>query len=726
MKTNMKHQLIPFLLYMLISFSPFAQKITWNTDGGSYTTLEAGQVVSVNPLSGQKTVLVSKELLKPSNSSESLKLRSYSFSSDKNQVLLYTNTKKVWRLDTKGDYWVLNLATKQLTQLGKKFPASTLMFAKLSPDGSKVAYVQQNNIYVEDIATNTIMPLTTDGTTKLINGTFDWAYEEEFFCRDGFRWSPDGKSIAYWQIDANTIKDFYMINNTDSEYSKIVPVEYPKVGQTPSACRIGVVALATQQTTWLKVPGEINNNYIPKMEWIPNSNDVILEQLSRKQNEAKLFVCQAQTGEAKVIFSETDEAWVEFNNRGGEAIGWDWLNNGKEFLWVSEKDGWNHLYRIGLDGKAKLLTIGNYDVIDVLSYNEAENIVYFTASPDNARQQYLYKTTLDGKGKLERVTPKEQSGTHNYQISPNQKLAFHSYNSTEVSPINEVVSLPAHKAINEQESIVAKLTKNKPSKRKVEFFDIKTADNITLSAWMVKPANFDSTKKYPIVFYVYTEPAGATTKDEFYTGFNNLYLGDMAKDGYIYASIDGRGTPLPKGRAWRKAIYRNIGQINIRDQAMGAKELLKKSYIDTSRVAVWGWSGGGSTTLNLLFQYPEIYKTGIAIAAVGNQLTYDNIYQERYMGLPQENKEDFIKGSPVTHAKNLQGNLLYIHGTGDDNVHYQNAEMLVNELIKYNKQFQFMPYPNRTHSISEGEGTGLHLATLFTNYLRKYCPPGGK
>jgi dipeptidyl-peptidase-4 len=247
-----------------------------------------------------------------------------------------------------------------------------------------------------------------------------------------------------------------------------------------------------------------------------------------------------------------------------------------------------------------------------------------------------------------------------------------------------------------------------------------------MDGWMVKPVNFDSTKKYPVVFYVYTEPAEATVKDSYGSSRNFLYLGDMAKDGYIYISLDNRGTPAPKGAVWRKSIYQKIGEINIHDQAMAAKEILKWNFVDPERVAVWGWSGGGSATLNLMFQYPEIYKTGIAIAAVANELTYDNIYQERYMGLPQENMEAYVKGSPITYAKNLKGSLLYIHGTGDDNVHYQNAEMLVNELIKYNKQFQFMAYPNRTHSISEGEGTFLHLATLYTAYLRKNCPPGPK
>ena len=247
-----------------------------------------------------------------------------------------------------------------------------------------------------------------------------------------------------------------------------------------------------------------------------------------------------------------------------------------------------------------------------------------------------------------------------------------------------------------------------------------------MDGWIRKPKNFDPKKKYPVLFYVYTEPAGATVSDTYGVGRNFLYNGDISDDGYICISVDNRGTPVPKGNEWRKCIYRKIGQLNIHDQAMAAKEILKWPFIDTARIAVWGWSGGGTATLNLMFQHPEIYKTGIAIAAVGNALTYDNIYQERYYGLPQENREDYVNGSPITYAKNLSGNLLYVHGTGDDNVHYQNAEMLINELVKYDKTFQFMSYPNRTHNISEGEGTTKHLHDLFTTFLKQHCPPGGK
>ena len=346
------------------------------------------------------------------------------------------------------------------------------------------------------------------------------------------------------------------------------------------------------------------------------------------------------------------------------------------------------------------------------------------ASPDNATQLYLYKVKMDGKSAAVLVSPAGLKGTHGYIVSPNAKWASHSFSNYKTIPVKEWVSLPGHIAVDNAVSIAATIKTDDGSP--VKYTTVITEDGVTLDAWISSPKNFDSTKKYPVVFYVYGEPAATTTGDSYGNHQNFLYNGDMSEDGYFQIAVDNRGTPSLKGAAWRKSIYRKIGTINVRDMAMAATKILVKPYFDKDRVAVWGWSGGGSSTLNLLFQYPEIFKTGIAIAAVGNQLFYDNIYQERYMGLPQENMEDFVNGSPITYAKNLKGNLLYIHGTGDDNVHYSNAEVLLNELIRYNKQFQFMAYPNRTHSISEGEGTVLHLVTLYTNYLRTHCPPGAR
>jgi len=695
-------------------------EINWTKEGNSYYEISGGEIISLTlPKNDRKTVIPASILgMKGLNE---YNIKSFKLSDDGKKALIFTNSKKVWRYETRGDYYVADLANNTITQIGKTQPASSLMFAKFSPDGTKVAYVSKHNLYVEDLTNGTSKALTTDGTDRLINGTFDWVYEEEFDCRDGFRWSPDGQSIAYWQLDARKIKNFLMINNTDSIYPFTIPVEYPKVGEDPSSCKVGIVDVNTAKTSWIPVPGDNIQHYIPRMDWIPGSNDIILQQLNREQNESKLFVANAKTTVVNNIYTETDKAWID----AGEE--WKWLNNNKEFIWVSEKDGWKHYYRISKDGKSQtLINKGNYDVIESLLIDEKNNQFYFIASPNNATQKYLYKTKLDGKGKLEMVTPSVLPGTHHYDISPNGVYAFHTYQNANLRPISEWMNLTTGNPFTMDGSITNQLGRTQPPKNKVEFFKVKTEDGIELDGWMKKPDNFDQTKKYPVVFYVYGEPASQTVTDTYGAGRDFLYAGDMAKDGYVYISLENRGAPAPKGREWRKSIYQNIGRLNIRDQAMGAKKVLEWPFIDKSRVAVWGWSGGGSSTLNLMFQYPDIYTTGIAIAAVGNQLTYDNIYQERYMGSPLKTKEAYIKGSPITYAKNLKGNLLYIHGTGDDNVHYQNAEMLINELIKNGKVFQFMAYPNRTHSINEGEGTSRHLALTYTKFLQQNCPPGGK
>lgn len=723
---KLKHFIFKFTLVILISSlcaTTYAQRnrdINWTKDGTGYYEISNGDIQMVTLPKNERKTVVSRNLLTPKGTYP-LNVKSFVFSADGTKALIYTNSKKVWRYETRGDYWLADISANKLTQIGKDKSASSLMFAKLSPDASKVAYVSGHNLYVEDVASGAVKALTTDGTDRLINGTFDWVYEEEFDCRDGFRWSPDGTAIAYWQIDARKIKNFLMINNTDSIYPFTIPVEYPKVGQDPSACKIGIVNVSTAQTSWVKVPGDQIQNYIPRMDWVPNTSDIILQQLNREQNVSKLYVANAASGTVKNIYTETDKAWID------AAPGWQWLNNGKEFIWESEKDGWRHTYRISKDGKKeKLITKGNFDVIESSLVDEKNNTFYFMASPTNATQKYLYKTKLDASGKLEMVTPSVLPGTHHYDISPNGIFAFHSFTNVNVMQIAEWMKMETGNPFTMEGSITNQLARVRPPKNKIEFFKIKTQDGVELDGWMKKPENFDQTKKYPVVFYVYGEPASQTVTDTYGTGYNRLYAGDMSRDGYIYISIENRGAPAPKGREFRKSIYKNIGLLNIRDQADAAKQIIEWPFVDKDRVAVWGWSGGGSSTLNLMFQYPQIYKTGIAVAGISNQLTYDNIYQERYMGSPLKTTDVYMKGSPLTYAKNLAGNLLYIHGTGDDNVHYQNAELLINELVKNRKVFQMMAYPNRTHSINEGDGTSEHLALTYTKFLQQNCPPGGK
>jgi len=722
---------IVLLILISVSLNAKAQRdaFNWSKDGLYYYAIQDGNIVKSDPKKNTTAIVLKKESMIPQGETVALNPEKYFFSNDYNKVLLFVNTAKVWRYNTRGDYWVADLITGKLKKLGNNLPSQSLMFAKFSPDNKQVAYVSEHNIFCEDLLSGNIKKLTVDGTRKMINGTFDWVYEEEFGCRDGFRWSPDSKQIAYWQVDANKIRDYYMLNTTDSIYSSVIPVEYPKVGQPPSPVKIGVVSLANGMTRWMKIEGDPRQNYLTRMEW-SDANELIVQQLDRKQQESKLIYCNTTDGSSRTFWAENDNAWVDMNT--DNPVGWKWVNNYQDFLWVSEKDGWRHIYKISRDGKiTTLLTKGDYDIGEIKAIDETNNYVYFTASPLNATQLYLYRVRINNSNlkiikdePAELVSSAALKGTHTYNISPGAKMAIHNFSNFNTHEVSEWISLPDNKPFTQEGSIIKNLTTD--PNMNVEYIKVTTVDNIVLDAWIHKPSNFDPKKKYPMVVYVYGEPAAGTVDDVYGNHDNFLYNGNMSDDGYIQVALDNRGTPSLRGAAWRKAIYRRNGQINIRDMAMGVRKILEFPYIDKERVAVWGWSGGGSSTLHLMFQFPDLFKTGVSIAPVSNLLYYDNIYTERYMGLPEENMQDYIKGSAINYAKGLKGNLLLIHGSGDDNVHYSNAEALVNELVKYNKQFQFMEYPNRSHSISEGEGTQRHLSNLYTNYIRTYCMPGGK
>ena len=733
MTKNIFLQLVS-LCFSIAAFSqPMSAGNIWSADGNSYTILEKTKIVKVELPSMNKTTLVDGEKLFPKDSLNPRQISSFQWSFDMGKALLYVNTETLYHKTT-GEVWLYDMKTSASIQLGKNLRQNGLMYAKFSPDASQVAYVYQDksdnkvvyNLYTENLLTGKVKQLTFDTHDRCINGTFDWVYAEELFCKDGFRWSPDSKSIAYWNIDASQVRNYLMLNTTDSTYSFTVPVEYPKAGEDPSPAKIGVVDITSAKTKWMNIEGDPRQNYLVRLEWA-GTNQLIIQQLNRKQNQTNILHADTKTTKCKVLWSETDAAWIDVKAAwsGGDNMGWDWIESKKAFVWTSEKDGWRHLYRIGMDGKETLITKGDFDVTKLYLVDESHSLLYFAASPDNCTQKYLFVTSLDGSKKPERLTSTELPGTHNYLMSPNGLWARHSFSSHLYMPVSEWISLQDLKPIDENKSILKNMKEDLYGKQ-IEYFKVTTEDNIKLDGWIAKPKDFDASKKYPVFFQVYGEPWSSTVMDTYGIG-RNFQFGDAIPDqGYLLVSVDNRGTPSPRGREWRKSIYRKIGIVNIRDLAMGAKEVLKWSFCDTSRVAVTGWSGGGSSTLNLMFQYPEIFKTGIAVAAVGNQLAYDNTYQERYMGIPSENRADFIAGSPYTYAKNLKGKLLYIHGTGDDNVHYSNAEKLINELIRYNKPFQMMAYPMRSHGIYEGEGTREHLKTISSKFLHENCPAGGR
>jgi len=706
--------------------SEFFGPARWLENGSGYTALERSaevqrgrDIVRYDPQSGRRDILVSAQKLVLADSDTAMAITDYHWSNDGQRLLIFTNTQRVWRQNTRGDYRVLYLATGELQKLGGEAKPSTLMFAKFSPNGGRVAYVRENNIYVENLVDQKILQLTHDGSRTIINGTFDWVYEEEFGLRDGFRWSPDGNRIAYWQLDAAGVRDFLMINNTDSLYSFTIPVQYPKAGTTNSACRVGVVGVNGGETRWMEVAGDSRNNYIARMEWAASSDEIILQHLNRLQNTLQIMLGEATTGRVRAVFTDKDEAWVEVVDD------LQWFDNGKQFTWVSEADGWRHVYLISRDGKSvRLITPGAFDVENIVCIDEKGGWLYYTASPENPTQRYLYRMRMDGKGKAERLTPAALSGTNAYNVSPDARWAFHTHSTINTPPVTKLVRLPQHEAVRELMSnkvLHARISgiKQQPA----EFFRVNIGNGVELDGWMIKPPHFDPSQRYPVLFHVYGEPAGQTVLDR-WGGRNRLWHLMLAQQGYIVMSVDNRGTPAPRGREWRKCVYGQIGILASQDQAAACRVIRRWPFVDSTRIAIWGWSGGGSMTLNMLFRHPEIYHTGMSVAPVADQRYYDTIYQERYMGLPKDNALGYKNGSPITFAENLKGNLLLVHGTGDDNVHYQNAEALINTLVKANKPFTMMSYPNRSHGINEGRNTSLHLYELLTRYLREKTPPG--
>ncbi|MGA9837870.1 MAG: S9 family peptidase [Gemmatimonadaceae bacterium] len=697
----------------------------WADGGNSYLTLEPSpavqgyDLVEYDAATGMRTVKVPATELIPAGRREPLIPQDYAFSAHGRQLLVFTNTRRVWRENTRGDYWILDLDTKRLHQVGGAgVPESRLMFAKFSPDGSRVAYVLNGDLFVEPSAGGAVTRLTHDASHTLVNGMSDWVYEEEFGLRDGFRWSPDGKYIAFWQFDMSGIRDFLMLDVTDSLYPFTVPVQYPKAGTTNSAVRVGVVAATGGKVRWIGLPGDPRNNYVPWMEWA-GSDEVMIQHMNRAQNRDAVILADVRTGTPRTVFTETDSAWVDLV----EDV--HWMPGSRSFLWPSERDGWRHVYEVSRDGTTqRLLTPGDYDVESVAAVDDAGGWLYVIASPQNATQRYLYRVSLAHPGAPERISPAAEAGVHAYDFSPNAHWAFHTYSNFDTPPVMDLVQFPAAVPVrtllaNDRLRAAAADAIRTP----VQFFHVTVTDGATLDGYMIRPNDFDPSKRYPILVNVYGEPAAQTVMDR-WGGAGMLWHQMLADQGYLVVSFDNRGTPAPKGRAWRKVIYGSIGPLASKEQADAVLAFARsRPYADSTHIAIWGWSGGGSSTLNAMFRYPDVYSLGMAVAPVADQRLYDTIYQERYMGTPEENPEGYRTGSPINFADGLKGKLLIVHGTGDDNVHYQGTARLINRLVTLDKQFDLMIYPNRTHCICEGAGTTLQLYSTLTRYLLTNMPP---
>jgi dipeptidyl-peptidase-4 len=682
----------------------------WLADGSAYTIVERSadhpegrDIVRYDATSGERRVVIAASHLLPPGAATPLSIDDYTWSNDGRLLLVFTNTRR------------------SLRKLGGNAPEASLMFAKFSPDGTRVAYVRANDLYVERLADNSIERLTSDGSDTTINGTSDWVYEEELGVRDGFRWSPDGTRIVYWQFDSTGVGIFSLINNTDTLYPVITRIPYPKVGTTNSAVRIGVVDVESRNTRWMKTPGDPRDTYLARVEWRDIST-VAIQQLNRLQNQNDLLLADVRTGEVRRVFRDSSSTWVELMDEV------PWIDQGRSFLWMSERDGWQHIYRVAREGgEPANLTRFDADATDLVGLSEARGVVYFLASPANATERYLFSARLDGGGTPAQITPASHRGTHSYVVSPNGTRAFHTYSWFDEPPVTDVVDLDGHRsarALTEVSALKAKLAS--ALTRPVEFFTVDIGGGVSLDGWMLKPANFDASRRYPVIVFVYGEPASQTVVNR-WGGGQALFHRALTDAGYIVLSVDNRGTPAPKGAAWRKVIYGTVGDLSSKDQDAAIRALAARhAFIDRDRIGVWGWSGGGSNTLNAMFRFPDTFKVGVAVAPVPDQRLYDTIYQERYMGLPKDNAEGYRVGSPINFAEGLKGKLLIVHGTGDDNVHAQGTERLINRLIELGKPFDVMLYPNRTHAIAEGRGTTPHIYRLIARHFLEHLPPASQ
>jgi dipeptidyl-peptidase-4 len=710
--------------------------VRWVDGGAGYTAAErspggAIELVRYDTATGRRDIVFTAAQLTPPSLGKPIQFSDYTTSADGRRMLFATSGRPTMIRKTAYDYWTFDKMSGGWRKLGLGAQASApglkarsssveesrsdgLLYAKLSPDGTRAAYVRGNNLFVEDLRTGAATALTSDGSPTIINGTSDWVYEEELGLRDAFEWSPDGSRIAYYQFDQNGVPEFTLINYTDTLYPAITTYPYPKAGQTNASVRIGVVAATGGATRWMKIPGDPRNTYVARLAWAANSDELVLQHLNRLQNTNTVLLANAATGDVRAMFVDQDEAWVDYNET------FTWIERGRRLNVESERDGWRHVFAVARNGDARLITTGAFDILSVSGVDEPGGWLYYIASPANATQRYLYRSRLDGSGTAERVTPAEASGTHAYNLSPDCRWAFHSDSRFDLPGQSDLVRLPDHAVVRVlQANAELKATIAPRLAGRTEMLQVDIGGGVTLDGWLIRPRAFDPAKKYPIVVYVYGEPAGTTVTDS-WGGSNRVLLAAIADEGYLIASFDNRGTPSLKGRAWRKVIYGAVGVLASQEQAAALRALAaSRPYVDLSRVGVYGWSGGGSMTLNLMFRSPELYKVGVAGAPVPDQTLYDSIYQERYMGLPQQNAEGYRTGSPITYADGLKGRLLVIHGTGDDNVHIQGTQRLLNRLIELNKQFSFMEYPNRRHGIS-----GLHIDTLRWEFITQHLPAG--
>jgi dipeptidyl-peptidase 4 len=684
-----------------------APSVQWSTDGTAYYDSRSdgkggSEIVRVDILTGKATVVVDAATL-VDESKKPINVEGLIVSADGTRALVYHNSVRVWRQNTKGYYHLVDFGSKRVAPISSK--PGLQMFAKLSPSGQHVAFVRDNNLFVTDLTNMKEKSLTNDGGANIINGTSDWVYEEEFGLRDGFRWSPDGTRIAYWRFDQTEIPSFPVVDEL-GWYPRVDWLRYPKAGYQNSVVRLGVADIGSGRTTWLHT-GNDPGAYFPRMDWI-DLETVAFQRLPRKQNHVDLLLAEAKTGKSRRIMYDDDSAYVDVE----DVV---WLKGGKEFLWLSDRSGWRQVYLYDRSGSmVRQLTPDGSDILSIIGVDEKAGLVYVQAAAPTATQRHVFAYAISGRTGGQ-ITDTE--GTHTLDLSPGGRYGIATHSAFGQPPTVTVMDLTENK-------VVRTITDNAPLRTKLaalklrapEVIKILAADGTTeLDAMRIVPPDFDSTKRYPVLMYVYGGPATPNVVEQWGNGNRYLWHQMLAQRGYVVISVDNRGAAW-RGRTFRKMTQFHLGLAESDDQIAAAKWIAARSWCDPKRIGIWGWSYGGFLTLMSTTRGGDVFRMGISVAPVTDWKLYDTIYTERFMWIPQENADAYAKSSPLTYADSLKAQLLLVHGTGDDNVHPQHTTQFVSKLQHARKPFDMMLYPNKTHSIS-GAGATLHLYDTFTRYI---------
>ncbi|MGK7368728.1 MAG: S9 family peptidase [Candidatus Halalkalibacterium sp. M3_1C_030] len=684
------------------------QNVNWMKDGQFYTALVRSQndieLRKYDIVSGDYEVLVATSGLNVEGREAPISIRDYQFSADETKLLIKTDVERIWRRSTKENYFIHNLESGETTKLTQS--EEKQQYAQLSPEGDKAAFVQNNNLYLVDLESGEEKAITTDGTeNKIINGATDWVYEEEFGFAKAWYWSPDGEKIAYYRFDESRVKEFFM-TEWGSLYPELTRFKYPKAGEKNSIVKIGVYDLESEETTWMDI-GEETNQYIPRINWTQSPATLAIRRMNRLQNKQDLMLADVNSGNSEVIKTETSNAWVDINDD------LTFLENGEQFIYLSEESGYNHIYLYDLKGNLiRQVTKGDWEVTNYLGYNESNERIYFISTEDSPLERHLYSIHISGNDK---IRMSEGEGWNSVNMSRDFKYYIETFSGPEQPGVYTLHESSGDevRVLEDNEELSETLTEFKMPEKEFMKIPLPQAE---LNAYMLKPSDFDSTKKYPVLFYVYGGPGSQTVTKSFDSGQRPMWHRFLAEQGYLVFSVDNRGTGA-RGRDFEKQVYKKLGQYEVQDQIDAAKYVMNRfDYIDTARVGIWGWSYGGYMSSLVLAKGSDIFSTAIAVAPVTSWRFYDTIYTERFMQTPQMNPEGYIKGAPLTHAGEIEGNYLLVHGTGDDNVHFQNAVEMVNKLVLEGVQFETMFYPNRAHGISGGNAR-QHLYEMLNSYV---------